>query len=172
MAKLANIKKAIEKKLDISDFVREFAESPEEKNWITIKKLTNLDKKKIELLSVDTIEGKKQTKLIEAMIKKGWDLNNLDEIEPKERQKLFLQLGLEGLDLKKINETTEQMQRVILESGIDPLKHSFVGEDDQPMELTYDFWNEYVSEDCLSFVIAQIKLFSKGFSLGESTAKE
>lgn len=167
MAKLANIKAKSEKRLDITDYVKDIAESPEEKNFITIKKLTNIDKKKIDVMSVNTFEGKKQSELLKEFVKRGFTQDKLEKMTPQEKLAIWVDLDMEGIDISKASECANDQERLYLECGVDEFNHSFIGEDNKPIELTFDFWNNYASEKLIKYVIDEIKYFSKSYSLGE-----
>lgn len=167
MAKLSNIKAKTEKRVDISRFVKDIAESPEEVNFITIKKMTNLDKKKLDLLSVNTFEGKRQSELLKEMAKRGYTKEKLDKLTDDEKLEMWTGLDMEGIDITRASECANDQEKLYLECCIDPLNHSFIGDDGKPIELGFSFWDNYGYDKFLKFVIDEIKAFSKGFSLGE-----
>ena len=186
MAKLGNLKKSIEKRLDISKFCKDFYDDPDINNedWITIKKLRNVDKERIKILQMGTVQSHKQKKLIQKMVNEGYDQDHINELlekqksdKPKIREKankeilrLFVDLDYDGIDLSKTNEVSTEILKVLVENGIDKEKHSFTGEDGEPSIIDFDFVDIYFSEELISFIkneIINFSNFSKGYGLGK-----
>jgi len=168
MANYSKILQRNEKKLVIGHFlpdeVKEVDENGEVLNndFITIKKLPHSIKTKMQILATGTVDGDKQKRMYKALKEKGLSFNDLDSLTDDEKVELFINMDVPQKDVNGLTDMTLQMQRLILEFGVDSKKHSFVDYE----ELDYDFW-ESMPEAMTLFVIKEIENFSKGFSLGE-----
>lgn len=172
MARIKRILESNEKKLIITDFL---ADEVKEKNedgsykeeFITIVKLSREVKTKIKFMSINTLSGQTGKNIFKKMQDKGLNSESLEAMPNEEKAKLMLDFDFNIDDGQAMETLTVEMEKCIIEHGIHLSKHSFCDENGKAIELNYDFWNAFSNDKLLEFLISQIKLFSKGFSLGE-----
>lgn len=162
--RLSKLKASNTKKLDITGF---FEES-EEKEYIYIKKLDYSVKKKLELMASQTASAKAGKEMMRQMKKKGYAIKDIDSLTQDQQLEMFIDMETSDEETLKLVEATTEIARLILNEGVDKKKHSFLyDDDDEPVEMDYEFINHNFSEELINFIIAQIKIFSQGFELGK-----
>jgi Glu-tRNA(Gln) amidotransferase subunit E-like FAD-binding protein len=158
-----------EKRIYISKY---FGIEDEQKEYITIKKLDRSIKKKIQLLSINTISGKTGHNIIKQLKKKGLSIEDLDKIKQTDQLDLMLEFDFNKSQADSMTDMTIELEKMILEAGVDPLKHTIENSKGEKLKLNYEFWNKIGNDDLIEFILNAIKDFSQGFSLGESSSKK
>lgn len=186
MAKFSKMLEKNEKRLNISEFLpKEIREVKEiikdsktnediiiykDDDYITIKKLPRIVKTKIRFLNQNMFHGQKGKEVLKIIHKKmkqkDMDTDKLDKMTPEEQLDLMISFNLDIKDYDYMGKTTAEVEKYYLIHGIDSKKHSFVDEKNKKIELTLEFW-DYMPDKMISYIVSQIKLFSKGVSLGE-----
>lgn len=157
--RLSKIQAGNTKRVSIADYF-------EEGDYITIKKLNRADLKKISFYSVNTLSTKMSKHMFDKLKDKGAD--NV-EVE-SEVIELFQAMSKE--EMEQLNESTEAMERVLIDKGLDTKEHSIQGEDGQPVLLNYEAFLEYaLPQEFIDFVIKEIKSFSESKGLGKQIEK-
>jgi hypothetical protein len=175
---MARIEKILEKngkKLIVNDYLpKSWIEQDKEGNdideYITIKKLSYDVKNKIKFYSMKTLDNKTQKKLFESMEKNGLSFEDLQKVDTDNKDavmKFAKDIDLANFQTEEMVTSTLDMEKCILDYGIDPKKHSFKNSKGTKIELDYDSLNEMGNERLIKYLLSEIRTYSRGFELGE-----
>jgi hypothetical protein len=168
--RVGKILESNEKKLYIDIFLPE-AEIKDDKivkkEYITIKKMPYAVKKKITFLATGTMSGKTGKHVLKKMKQKGIKISDIDKMSENDQLELMESFEIDQKETENITNMTLEVTRLILEHGIDKKQHSFVDENDKPIELNYEFWEYIGSTELVDYIVKEIKAFSDGYLLGE-----
>jgi hypothetical protein len=172
MPKMKRINSSNEKKLDLTPYFKDCLEEGETEVYIYIKKLPYEIKRKIDFLAFETFDSKKQSEMLKKLKENGYTLKDLNN--PKKQLGIiqatavsFQDMGLDNKSASELFDFTNKMEVIILENGVDHNKHNFKDENDTNVDLDYTFWRTIGNDELTLYVLDQIKVFSKGFSLGK-----
>lgn len=138
-----------------------------EVEFVTIKKLPFLVKKKILFLSMNSMSGKTTKHIFQAMKKQGLKPDNMQELTDDQKYDLMLDMQIEPNAAAEMEKMTVEITKSILEHGIKESGHTLFGEDDKPIVINYDFWIEYGNTELVDFLVSEIKDFSSGILPGK-----
>ena len=160
-----------EKKIYIDRFLGE--QEPDENgsvkqvDYVTIKKIPYAIKKKIEFASANTMSGKTSKHIIKEMKKRGIKYSEIDKLTQEQQVDILTDMEIDSKTSEVLTKLTNEIAKCILNYGVDSKKHSFIDEDDNPIELNYDFFDMFGNIKLVDYLIAQIKNFSEGVYVGE-----
>lgn len=138
------------KKLYITEYVTEYLENPDEKVFITIKKMsTSLQYKQALIMSA-----------IDPDVRKELASSDIKNIENK---------IIGSSQLTDLLEKLHKGNKEIIESCIDKYNHSFVMDDGSNAKLDWNFFESLGNSNLIDFIVGEIKSFSSGICLGERT---
>jgi hypothetical protein len=175
---MARIEKILEKngkKLTVNDYLpKSWIEQDKEGNdideYITIKKLSYEVKNKIKFFSMKTLDTNTQKKLFESMEKNGLSFNDLQNVDTDNKEavmKFAKDIDLSNFQTEEMVSSTLDMEKGILNYGVDPKKHSFKNSSGKKIELDYDSLNQMGNEKLIKYLLSEIRKYSRGFELGE-----
>lgn len=166
MAKVKNILGRNEKKLDLTRFFPD----EEEETYIYIRKLTPIDKKKVKYFSMETISKPENKEIFKSFMSNSdilTDKDKMDNLNDSEKLKLAEDLEIEKNFNVSMIDMVDKMEVIVMDAGIHPDKHNFLGDDDKPVELSYEILSQMCDQDCLDYIYKEINLLSGGVSLGK-----
>lgn len=166
MAKINSIIKSNEKKVGISDYLPAEIREEGKEDFVTIKKLSFSDKKKIEFISMNNLSGKTGKALFDYAKKKGLKYENLQKLS-KEDQFDIVSTIMTGEDGKAIVNNAVELSSVIINCGIDPDNHSFIDDNNEKIKLNFEILSSLGNDYLIDYLVEEIKTFSQGFILGE-----
>ena len=175
---MARIEKILEKngkKLVVNDYLPKSWIEPDKdgndiEEYITIKKLSYEVKNKIKFFSMRTLNSDTQKKLFESMEKNGLSFKDLQDVDTENKDavmKFAKDIDLANFQTEEMVLSTLDMEKCILDFGIDPKKHSFKNSSGTKIELNYNSLNDMGNERLIKYLLKNIKEYSRGFELGE-----
>jgi len=167
MAKINAIICSNEKKLDISDFLLPEIKCNEEKDFVTIKKLPYSIKRKIEFLAMNNINSVTGKAMYAYMKKKNIPLQNIDQLSDSQKAEIMLEINIREDEISSMVKSSIELSKIIIDNGIDPKKHSFIGDNNQTIEVNFDLLDKISNDKLIDFLVNEIKKFSEGYHLGE-----
>ena len=105
---------------------------------------------------------------MKAAKKNGITISEMGEMTEETALGLMADIDIDETDGEAINNITEQIEKLVIEYGIDKLKHNFFGDNNEKVTLDYEFFEILGSEPLFKYILAEIKNFSSGFCLGET----
>jgi hypothetical protein len=117
-----------------------------------------------------TLDNKTQKKLFESMEKNGLSFEDLQKVDTDNKDavmKFAKDIDLANFQTEEMVTSTRDMEKCILDFGIDPKKHSFKNSSGKKIELNYDSLNEMGNEKLIKYLLAEIRKYSKGYEPGE-----
>lgn len=159
-----------EKRINIGMYIQdELKEKDSEGNnkedYVTIKKIPYTVKKKIEFLSMNSLSGHAGKAMFKYMKTKG--ISNLDGLSNSEKAEIMMDMKLSNDDMNEISKMTNETVKNYIDNGIDSLKHSFVDENDKPIDLNYSIIEKLGNDKLIDYLVNEIKNYSDGYVLGE-----
>lgn len=162
MAKINSILTANERQLDISAYI-----NPEEKDYITIRKLPYSIKRKIEFMAMNSLNSVTGKALFAYMKKKGLALNKIDELTDDQRTEIMLDINIKEDEINNLISSTIELSKTIIDNGIDPDKHTFIDDNDKPLKLNFEILDSLRNDKLIDYIVDNIRKYSEGYDLGE-----
>lgn len=192
MPSIQNILNKNEKRLDITEYCKDILDEGEEFAWITIKKMTKELKRKVNILSMESMSKESSTKLIEKIEEKGLtlkDIENLKELDEEKTKKIlevYKESDINVEEQKKLDSFKNEIEKIVFESCIDSKKHNFfdkvikedkeekkLKEEKVPIDLSdYKFWNNLGKDNLVNYIYNEIKSFSEDFFFSKAGKKK
>jgi len=160
------------KRIDISDFLSEDLREKDDDGklkpeYVTIKKLSNTVKKKIEFLSLNSLSGQTGKAILSYMKKKNVNPSDFDKMTGNEQAEILLDIKINTEDMKSIVEATIEVAKQTIDNGLDELDHTFTDNEGKKIKIGYDFLDALGNSQLINFLAEEIKRFAAGVFLGE-----
>lgn len=168
MAKISKILEKNEKMLDITRFLTDEMRSLD-KEYITIRKLNTEIQEKLKFSAMLSSNSKVNKIMSDYCKEKGLKIQDMEKIKDNsELLSLIADIKYSPEEIKQLEEYTIQNLKTMFDCGICKNKHTFVDDDNKPVEIDYEFLISIGNKDLIEFVKNEIDSFSKGYELGES----
>lgn len=172
MPKLLNIINSGEKRLDITEYCKDFLENEDEKAYITIRKMPYSLKRKVHLLTMESLAGKAGKQYLKKLKEMGLSISDLEKLEGEKALDFMISLDIDLKEQQEISNFGDDVQRLILTNCILPDKHNFIDNNNELIQINdYNFWEKLGDERLIKFVISEIKTFSESFGLKKKNVK-
>jgi len=171
MARLGSLLEGNEKRVDISRFIPVDCQQEGIQDYITIRKLPYIIRKKIETLSMNSISGQTGREMFKYLKKAGKNLADIDKMDPLEKMEILMSAKISDDEAKLMATSTAEIVKSTINNGVDPIKHTITGSDDKPVSLDYDTLERMGNPALIEYLVEQINQLSAGYSLGEGIGR-
>jgi hypothetical protein len=157
--------KVTQKKLFITDYVKEFLKKDEEA-WITIYKMQTSFKKKLDILSWQSLGNDTGKKMYKELKSKGIKLDDLEKMPKEEAAEIMMGMDIDFEEKKKCLEYSNEVQQLIFEKCIDPDNHNWFEDEAHTKKIKandWNFWDKLGNAELIEFIFDEIEELSKGF---------
>ena len=144
--------KACSKRLDITKYFEGMTEDTEE-IYITITRLSHMAKRKVQIMSMDTINGKVGTEIMKRM-SKG------EPIKEDEFAKFMFDDSVTTDDRAKMINASTNIEKIIINEAVDSDNHNIQDETGKKYVVDYDFFDLIGNDELLKYIVDEIKLYS------------
>jgi len=144
--------KACSKRLDITKYFEGMTEDTEE-IYITITRLSHMAKRKVQIMSMDTINGKVGTEIMKRM-SKG------ENIKEDEFAKFMFDDSVTTEDRAKMINASTNIEKIIINEAVDSDNHNIQDETGKKYVVDYDFFDLIGNDELLKYIVDEIKLYS------------
>jgi len=144
--------KACSKRLDITKYFEGMTEDTEE-IYITITRLSHMAKRKVQIMSMDTINGKVGTEIMKRMAKG-------EEIKETEFAKFMFDDSVTTDDRAKMINASTNIEKIIINEAVDSDNHNIQDETGKKYVVDYDFFDLIGNDELLKYIVDEIKLYS------------
>ena len=149
--------KACSKRLDITKYFEGMTEDTEE-IYITITRLSHMAKRKVQIMSMDTINGKVGTEIMKRM-SKG------ENIKEDEFAKFMFDDSVTTEDRAKMINASTNIEKIIINEAVDSDNHNIQDETGKKYVVDYDFFDLIGNDELLKYIVDEIKLYSEKLGL-------
>lgn len=170
MPNLKNIGLKNQKRLDITEYCQDILDEGETVVYITIKKMSNVLKRKITLFTTEKYSSETNQALFDGIADSSLTISEIQNYEklPAEKQKEIIKIYKKAninLDEKKnLFEMEGELERLIIEECVDPENHNFFDDKGKKIDISdYNFWNALGKLELSKFIVKSIREFSEDF---------
>lgn len=170
MAKIEKVLCGNENKLIITEYLDPSIRTEGVDEYVTIRRIPYSIRRKMDIISFSNLGNKTRKMIFDALKKTGKSVYEFDSMTNEEKMKILAVVEINADDMAKMVTSNLEIVKMLIENGVDKTKHSFVGQDDKPIEIGFELFETIGNSDLVDFLVREIKELSDGYQLGEKTA--